>query len=248
MTDTHNYSFFGQKTGMIVQSSSKSEPYIFIKLLKKNNNGAWEKLSNGEGKTIKFSLEELILIRQVLTQDTKSWSGYHKFKGKSTQISFNWQQNNEKKTQEILWIRIDDYSKMLNYAQTEILKLLLTHIIQEKIEFATTTELPQVINDHNIITHNKRDLYIEEEIETNDYFGSEQSLPTKVQINTKTDTITLFGIIKGESKKALLIAFENGVEFWVPKSVIHSPFEQKKETKQSFIIDKWILEKNKVII
>ena len=248
MTDTHNYSFFGQKTGMIVQSSSKSEPHIFIKLLKKNDNGAWEKLSNGEGKTIKFSLEELILIRQVLTKETKSWSGFHKFKGNATQISFNWKQDNEKNTQEILWIRIDDYSKMLNYAQTEILKLLLTHIIQEKIEFATTPEFPQVINNHSVPKYNKRDLYIEEKIETNDNYGNEQSLPIKVQINSKTDTIAIFGIIKGESKKALLIAFENGVEFWVPKSVIHSPINQKKEIQQRFIIDKWILEKNKAIV
>ena len=51
---------------MIVQSSSQKDPYIFFKLLKKNDNGAWEKLSKGEGKTIKFSLEELVLILQVL--------------------------------------------------------------------------------------------------------------------------------------------------------------------------------------
>ncbi|KKK98259.1 hypothetical protein LCGC14_2644520 [marine sediment metagenome] len=34
MADYHNYSFFGQKVGLIVQSSSKNEPLYFLELLK----------------------------------------------------------------------------------------------------------------------------------------------------------------------------------------------------------------------
>ena len=247
MTDTHNYSFFGQKTGMIVQSSSKSEPFIFIKLLKKKPNGAWEKLSNGEGKTIKFSLEELILILQVLTKETESWSSYHKYKGNSTQISFTWQQDKEQKLEQILWINIDNYSKMLNYTQTEILKLLLTHILQEKIEFATIPEFPQIIDHNDVPKRIKNELSIEEEIETKFNPNNDQSPSQNILKNINGDTITITGTIRAESQKALLIAFMNGVEFWVPKSVIRSDFDQEKEKVQSFVIDKWILEKNKAI-
>ena len=33
MTDNHNQSFFGQSTGMLVQSSSKHEPFIFLQFI-----------------------------------------------------------------------------------------------------------------------------------------------------------------------------------------------------------------------
>jgi len=46
MTETHNYSFFGQKNGMIIQSSSQNDPFIFFKLLKKNQNVIEEVFSN----------------------------------------------------------------------------------------------------------------------------------------------------------------------------------------------------------
>lgn len=164
MTKTHNYSFFGQKTGMIVQSSSQKDPYIFFKLLKKNESGAWEKPSKGEGKTIKFSLEELVLILQVLRHETKSWSGYHKFKGNTTQISFAWQEQTEKTKDKTLFIKIGSYLKMLNFAQTEVLKLLLTHILKEKIKFATSPRFPQSITAQATPKQKGPELYVVEEV------------------------------------------------------------------------------------
>jgi hypothetical protein len=60
MTNSHNYSFFGQKSALFIKSSSKNEPYIFFQCIKSKNDGSWEKPSQGEGKIIKLSLEEMI--------------------------------------------------------------------------------------------------------------------------------------------------------------------------------------------
>lgn len=167
MTETHNYSFFGQKTGMIVQSSSQKDPYIFLKLLKKKESGAWEKLSKGEGKTIKFSLEEIVLILQVLKHETNSWSGYHKFKDNTTHISFAWQDETEKTKAKTLFVKIGHYPKMLNFAQAEVLKLLLMHILKEKIEFATISGFSQSSNAQTPPKRKQPKLYIEEEVYSN---------------------------------------------------------------------------------
>ena len=66
MADTHNHIFFGQNTGLIISSSSKFDPYLYFRCIKKKTDGKWEKPSLGEGKVIKFTLEELILILKVL--------------------------------------------------------------------------------------------------------------------------------------------------------------------------------------
>jgi len=50
MVDKHNQSFFGQSTGMFIQSSSKHEPFIFLQFIKKKGDGSWEKPSQREGK------------------------------------------------------------------------------------------------------------------------------------------------------------------------------------------------------
>jgi len=65
MTDQHNYSFFCQKTGLTVQSAPKNEPYMFLRFIKNKSDGEWEKPSKGEGKAIKFSLEEMVSILQA---------------------------------------------------------------------------------------------------------------------------------------------------------------------------------------
>ena len=73
MTDKHNQSFFGQATGLTIQSGSKNDPYFFLKCIKKKNGGIWEKPSKGEGKTFKCSLEEMIMILQVLKRKINSF-------------------------------------------------------------------------------------------------------------------------------------------------------------------------------
>ena len=135
MADSHIQSFFGQNTGIIVKTTSRSKQCVFFQCLKKKPNGIWEKPSANEGKIIKFSLEEIIMILQVLNRNLTNWTNYHSYQNEKTHISFNWEDENT----DILWINIGDYSKMLNFAQTEILKLLLTHLLNEKVIYGNSS-------------------------------------------------------------------------------------------------------------
>lgn len=244
MTDAHNYSFFGQKVGLIVQSSSKNEPFIFFRLIKSKENGIWEKPSSGEGKVIKFSLEEMVWIIRVLQKEVPSWSSFHTYKDNKTQISFKWQEGEKGK----LWVHIGSYSKILDYSQFKILDLLLNHILNEKIVFAT---VPQNFNKPNSTISNNT--VIQEEVlsrNVNKTFKDKQETNKNFDITNdeERDKKQMFnGIIKGETDKALLIKFDNDSEIWVPKSTIHSNFTNEKNTNQNFMIDSWILKKNKVV-
>ena len=80
-----------------------------------------------------MSLEEMVLMLQVLNLKRKSWSITHYYKNKVTSIHFSWENGDS----EYLWINIGDYSKMLNSAQVEILRLLLAHMIDEKVIYST---------------------------------------------------------------------------------------------------------------
>ncbi len=159
MTDSHNYSFFGKESAIILQSSSKKEPYVFLRCIKKKQNGSWEKWSKSEGKVIKFSIEEIIMILRVLKGEQQSWSTYHRFNKNQSQISFN-MQNHEQ-----LFISIDNYKKMLGVAQIEVFKLLLNHILKEKIEFSTNLNLNYKGKSEKL-EKSKDTIYIEEEIKT----------------------------------------------------------------------------------
>lgn len=230
MVDKHNYSFFGKKYGVILQSSAKNEPFIFLQCVKEKGNGSWEKPSQGEGKRIKCNLEEIIMILQVLTKNIGKWSTYHTFKEESTQISFNWDENNK----QILFIKIGDYAKKLNWSQIEILRRLLEHILVEKIENATvstgmtTNTIPSNIPEisKNESENNKMEMY--KEVITGDKIK-------KVE-----------GEIAGKTDKALLIKFSEGVEVWIPKSTVKSKYSEENNKPQEFFIDSWILEKNKI--
>jgi hypothetical protein len=233
MVDNHSYSFFGQKVGLIIQSAQKNEPYIFFRLIKCKNNGSWEKPSSGEGKIIKFSLEEMVCILRVLKKEVNSWSSYHTFKDNKTHISFKWENAEKGK----LWIHIGSYSKVLEYSQFMILYMLLEHILKEKIAFATilntskkwkSGELSNIIVQEEIIS--KKD---------NEFKKTYNQDPKKKK--------SICGIIKGETNKALLILFDNDSEVWIPKSTIHSQFNNTKNLNQKFMIDSWILEKNKIV-
>ena len=68
------------------------------------------------------------------------------------------------------------------------------------------------------------------------------------EYNSSIETINIKAKIRAESPKALLISLDSGEEFWVPKSTVHSKyFSNNKSHYQNFIIDKWIVEKNKII-
>ena len=129
MADQHSQSFFGQNTGLIINSPSKSDAFLFIRSIKRKSDGIWEKPSAGEGKVIKCSLEEIIMILNVLNRNVLNRQSFHTYKENKTSISFKW----EDEKAQTLWINIDKYSKMINSAQAELLRLLLTHILDEKI-------------------------------------------------------------------------------------------------------------------
>lgn len=212
---------------MFIQSSSKCEPFIFMKFIKKKGDGSWEKLSTREGKTIKLGLEEVIMILEVLKKKMKSWSTVHSFNEDKTQISVSWEGESK------IWFNVGDYPKMLTFAQIEILKLLLLHLLKEKIEFATASEIPntQVNTEKNDSKKQKvPELTVIEEIDSDNKLQ-------KVE-----------GTIAGETEKAVLLKLNNGAENWFPKSTIKSQYSLKKDTSQTFLIDSWIIEKNKINI
>ncbi|MFX1493697.1 MAG: hypothetical protein ACFFBZ_05395, partial [Promethearchaeota archaeon] len=204
--------------------------------IKKKSNGIWEKPSANEGKTIKLSLEEIVMILQVLNRRIINWTNYHSYQNKKTHISFNWEDDNT----DVLWINISDYSKMLNFAQVEILRLLLTHILNEKIIYATSSKkksksVSQDEFNNNLNTENTFSNIYKEEIE-------EQPSMKKIPIMTQIE-----GLIRAESNKAILIKFQYNKELWIPKSTIHSQYIPRKNSIQSFLIENWILKKNNLI-
>ena len=81
-------------------------------------------------------------------------------------------------------------------------------------------------------------------ISSNVKISNELSQETKVD-KEKTN---IKGSIKAETEKALLIVFNNGQEVWIPKSIIHSKFLSDSSSDQEFIINSWILEKNKIVV
>ena len=234
MVDKHSQSFFGQSTGLTLLSSSKSDSFIFFKCIKKKPDGSWEKPSLGEGKTIKCNLDEIIMILEVLHRNNDSWSSFHNFNDVKTQISFKWEDGAKKK----LLIYIGNYSKMLNFAQTEIFRLLLEHILQEKIEYATIVNInPRKAGNNNPKDNGQRnhvkkpsELYVVQE---------------SVELN-ENEVSQIKGVIEGETEKALLIQFNSDKEIWIPKSVIRNDYNSSNDISQNFMIDNWILKKNNI--
>ncbi len=234
MTNNHSQSFFGQETGLTINSTSKKENFIFIKCIKKKSDGAWEKPSLGEGKTVKLSLDEMVMILKVLKKIKRSWSSFHSYKENKTQISFNWEKNGENK----LWINIENYSKLLKEAQIEIFKLLLRHLIKEKIEFAT------ISNKSNIEKIDSNTTETQVEVETEEVDMDINTV--KQSISREKDTVEVSGSIKAETEKALLIVFNPDQEGWIPKSTIHSNYKPEKGLNQKFLVDEWILKRNNI--
>ena len=238
LTDKHSQSFFGQAVGLTIQSSGYKDPFIFLKCIRKKPDNSWEKPSLGEGKAIKCSLDEMVCILHVLKRKSDSWSSYHAYNDKNTQISFSWEDNKKKK----LWINIGKYSKMLGFAQVEIFKLLLKHLINEKIENATISNVLKNKNDE--IRESKREMTDHKRvISSNARISKDLS-----QDETKVEKTRIKGSIKAETEKAVLIVFNNDQEVWIPKSIIHSKFLSDSAADQEFIVTSWILEKNKITV
>ena len=237
MTDNHNQSFFGQSTGMFIQSSLKTDPFLFMKFIKKKGDGSWEKLSTKEGKTIKVGLEEVVMILRVLTKKIKSWSTVHSFKEEKTPISVNWDGDTK------IWFNVGDYPKMLGIPQIEIMKLLLQHILHEKIEFATVSDKSD--RPSGIFTDESKEVFNRQNSEVDEV---KPELVVVEEISSAENLTKVQGTITGKTEKALLLKLDSGVENWFPKSTIKSQYSPENETSQTFLIDSWIIEKNKIAI
>jgi len=66
----------------------------------------------GEGKKIKFSLEEIVMILEVLKEESDTWSAFYTYKEEKTIIEFKWVKEKDK----FLQIKIENYLKKLNWA------------------------------------------------------------------------------------------------------------------------------------
>ncbi|MFX1260365.1 MAG: hypothetical protein ACFFAN_21145 [Promethearchaeota archaeon] len=216
MVNNHIKTFFGENTSLTVKSNSKEESFIYITILNKKDKGEWEKLTSGEAKTIKCSMEEIVSILHVLKHEIKEWSNYHIYNDQKTKILFQLVSDN------LLEVQIHNRSIKLKFEQIEILKLLLKHLLKEKIVYATSSQ---------IITENKRK-------------NEEKDKKKIVQESEKTE---MKGSIKGKTDKAILIKFEGEQEAWVPKSAIHSKIIDKIGIDQLFLIENGVLEKNRIL-
>jgi len=174
----------------------------------------------------------------VLNRDLLTWQSFHTYKDIKTPISFSWEDEKAK----ILWINIANYSKMLKFAQAEILKLLISHILKEKIKYSTSS------NKHlNNIENRVKDSSQKINFKKNDNIDNSLILPI---INSKPNILKevrdIDGFIKSETEKALLINFDAGKEIWIPKSTIRCQYVSDKNLTQKFSIDNWILNRNKI--
>jgi hypothetical protein len=161
MVDIHDYSFFGQNTGLIVRSQRVTEPFIFLTCVRKKQDGTWEKTSQKEGKTIKVSLEEMVSFLAVFSKKFPSWKGFHRFKGEDTPIELISRDN----LKSPFLIKVGPYIKPFAYAQAEIFRMLLEHMIKERIEhlngFVKTVENEEEDDQVN------RKVYVKQEMKTN---------------------------------------------------------------------------------
>jgi hypothetical protein len=223
MVNNHKRTFFGEDAAITIQSTSRGEESLFLSAFGKLSEKEWEKPSQGQGKKIKLSLEELVSVLRVLKQETKSWSTYHTFKSQNTPIAFNWTDK------ESLSIKIEVYFVDLDYAQIQVLRLLLEHILNEKIIYAT---VPGKTNT---------------KIQTSSSASESPSKTKKTQSSNIEDRTRLDGAMTGKTAKALLIRFEGGKEEWIPKSAIHNEYKNEEDIIQPFLIDNWVLEKNGII-
>jgi len=238
MTDFHSKTFYGNKTSIQITSPSKDVPCISLSCFNRKEDGSWEKIQDGEGRTVKLSIEEIICILEVLNKRSAIWRGYHIFKDVRTQVQVGWQDE----SREVLIIQLGSYKKKLRFPNVNFLKMLLDHLLIEKIEFATSLtakskekgKIFQEFEEYSLFTENITSRDGLRVVETTEY----SPISEVMEISAK---------IKAESPKALLISFDDQ-EFWVPKSTIHSGYDANdKKTVQKFIIDQWIIERNRKI-
>ena len=239
MADFHTKTFYGQKTSITITSPAKLVPYIFLSCINRRDDGSWEQTAKGEGKTVKLSIEEIICILEVFKKRSANWRGYHVFKDRQTEIYVGW----EDESRQIIRIKIGDYTKKLRFPNLNFMTLILEHILNEKIEFATSGTFETKSKQEKIDEEREYGLF-SEHITARDGLQVVETTEYGVSV----DTIEVEAKIKVESPKALLVTLNSGEEFWIPKSTIHSNYDiNSKNRYQNLIVDKWIIEKNKII-
>jgi len=204
MTDYHTKTFYGQKSSITLTSPSKSVPYVFLSCINRKEDGSWENTSKGEGKTVKISTEEIICILEVLLKKSANWRGFHIFKERKTEIYIGW----ERESREVIQIRIGEYIKKLRFPNLNFFTLMLEHILNEKIEFATCGKSKKKLKDGEIPDEGDYGIFSEyiiardglQVVETTEFGVSEVTIEIKAKI-------------KVESPKALLITLESDKEF-----------------------------------
>lgn len=247
MTEKHQYSFFGNVI-LTIQSSSIEKPFIFLTCIRKIQEGEWEKPSKGEGKTIKCNIEEMAMILQVLKSAINVWTTEHEYKEQKTSISFKWE-DQKKEKERWLRIQIGGYTKMLNLAQVELFKILLKHIIKEKLIFSSS-QAPAKVSDkqdngliviEEIEGPEEKEHLFEFEVDKAKQIDKDQG--ENVIEDVETPKI-LYDVTKGnyidnifyelETEKAVMFGRNTDDKvLWIPKSAIKGGWNNDKKTPQS---------------
>jgi len=239
MADYHTKTFYGQKSSITLTSPSKLAPYVFLSCINRKEDGTWENTAEREGKTVKINIEEIICILEVLLKKSANWRGFHVFKERKTEIYVGW----EKESREIVQIRIGEYIKKLRFPNLNFFTLMLEHILSEKIEFATSGKSKKKSKDGDIQEEGDYSVFSEQIIARDGLQVVETT-----QFDVSKDTIEIKAKVKVESPKALLITLESDKEFWIPKSTIHNNYDvENKKQLQTLIVDKWIIEKQRIL-
>ena len=238
MTDYHIKTFYGQKSSITLTSPSKSAPYIFLSCINRKEDGTWERTSEGEGKTVKISIEEIICILKVLLKKSANWRGFHIFKERKTEIYVGWEESRE-----VIQIRIGEYIKKLRFPNLNFFTLMLEHILSEKIEFATSGTTEKKTKDRDVHDVGEYSVFSEHILARDGLQVVETT-----EFGVSKETIEIKAKVKVESPNALLITLESDKEFWIPKSTIHNEYDVKNKNQlQTLIVDKWIIEKQRIL-
>jgi len=75
----------------------------------------------------------------------------------------------------------------------------------------------------------------------------EQVIRKESNLQTEKESVSVKGIIKNQTEKALPIEFGQKGEIWIPKSTVHPNYKSNEGIKQQLTIDTWILKKNGII-
>ncbi|MFX1287864.1 MAG: hypothetical protein ACFFFY_04805 [Promethearchaeota archaeon] len=238
MTDYHIKTFYGQKSSLLLKSPSKSTPYVFLSIINRKEDGTWEKTSEGEGKTVKITIEGIICILEVLHRNSANWRGFHVFKERKTEIYVGW----EKESHQVVQIKIGNYIKKLRFPNLNFFTLMLEHILTEKIEFATSGTTEAKSENGDVHGESEYGVFSEHILARNGLQVVETT-----EFGVSKETIEIKARIKVESPKALLIIIDSDTELWIPKSTIHNEYDVKNKKKlQTLIVDKWIIEKQNI--